>query len=227
MESDYGDSEREHLYTNAIVPHPRAPHIFIGFPKRFMPGRKVNPDHPDVGVSDGVFMSSRDGLHWDRRFMEAFLRPGRDLLNWGDRSNCIARGVLQTAEDELSIYYSEHYRHGSSRMRRATVRLDGFVSANAPHKGGEFTTPLVTFAGDQLAINYATSAAGSVRVELRDRNNKPIPGFTLRQCSDIYGDEIERVVEWTDGPDVGRLAGKQIRVRFVMKDADLYSLRFQ
>lgn len=226
MECDYGNTEREHLYTNAIVPYPRAPHIFIGFPKRFMPTRKLKPDHPDVGISDGVFICSRDGLHWDRRFMEAFIRPGRDLGNWGDRSNCVARGVLQTAADELSIYYSEHYRQGSSRMRRATVRLDGFVSVNAPHRGGEFTTVPLTFTGSRLVINYATSAAGSVQVEVRDAAGKPIPGFGLRRCREIYGDEIERTVTWNDGADLTALAGRSVRLRFLMKDADLYSLQF-
>ncbi len=43
----------------------------------------------------------------------------------------------------------------------------------------------------------------------------------------IIGDEIERVVSWTEGSNVSRIAGKQVRLRFVMKDADLYSLRFR
>ncbi|MEO1997694.1 MAG: hypothetical protein ABGZ17_20725 [Planctomycetaceae bacterium] len=57
---EYPGVPPEHLYTNAITAHPQAPHIFIGFPKRFVPSR--NPTgHPYAGVSDGVFMSSRDG----------------------------------------------------------------------------------------------------------------------------------------------------------------------
>lgn len=227
VEFDYGDSPREHLYTNAIVAYPRAPHIYVGFPKRFMPTRKANPEHPAVGLSDGVFISSRDGLHWDRRFMEAFLRPGRDPGNWGDRSNGIAHGMLQTAPDELSLYYGEHYRTESVRLRRTTVRTDGFVSVNAPYSGGEFTTVPLQFKGRRLLLNYATSAAGSVRVEMRDEDDRPIEGHALRDCPEIYGDEIERTVSWKGGPDVSRLEGRPVRLRFVMKDADLYSLRFQ
>lgn len=71
---DYGDAPREHFYTNAILPYFRAPHIFVGFPKRFLPDRIKTP-HRYTGLSDGVFMSSRDGLHF-RRWLEAFIRPG-------------------------------------------------------------------------------------------------------------------------------------------------------
>ena len=47
----------EHLYTNAIMPYERAPHILIGFPARFLPRTaQVEP----------IFMSSRDGVTFTR-----------------------------------------------------------------------------------------------------------------------------------------------------------------
>ena len=73
----------------------------------------------------------------------------------------------------------------------------------------------------------STSAAGGLRVEIQDGKGQPIPGFSLEECSEIIGDEISRIVSWKKGSEVGSLAGKTIRLRFVMKDADLYSLRFQ
>ena len=106
------------------------------------------------------------------------------------------------------------------------LRTDGFVSIQAPYSGGELVTKPVIFQGSKLVINYATSAAGSVRVELQDAEGNPLPGFALDDCPEIYGDQIERVVAWKSGTDVNALVGKPIRVRFVLKDADLYSLRF-
>ena len=44
---------------------------------------------------------------------------------------------------------------------------------------------------------------------------------------EIIGDEISRVVSWKQGVDVGKLAGQPVRLRFVMKDADLFALRYQ
>ena len=79
--------------------------------------------------------------------------------------------------------------------------------------------------GQGLEINYRTGAPGFVRVEIQDAAGKPIPGFTLDDCPEIIGDEIARMVAWKAGPDVSRLAGQPVRLRFVMKDADLYSIR--
>jgi hypothetical protein len=224
---DYGDAPHEQFYTNAITTYFRAPHMFLGFPKRFVPGRTVVTEQPEPGVSDGIFMSSRDGFHWDRRFREAFIRPGLDRLNWMHRSNMTAWGLLPTAPGEISLYYSEHYNTPQNQLRRATVRTDGFASAHAPAAGGELVTHPLTFEGRELILNYSTSAAGSVQVEIEDADGRPLPGFALSDCPEIYGDEIERVARWKPGGDVGRLAGRPVRLRFVMKDADLYSLRFR
>jgi len=229
---DFGDAPLEHLYTNAIAPYYRAPHILIGFPKRFMPGRRKLPDDPWDGVSDGVFMSSRDGSHW-HRWLEAFIRPGLQKERWWQRNNMTAWGILVTKSDvpgmpdELSLYSSEAYCTDECRLRRYTLRIDGFVSVHAPYTGGELLTKPLIFNGKELVINYSTSAAGSVRVEITDTDGKPIPGFAIDDCPEIFGDEIEKVVEWKSKPDLSSLAGQPIRLRFVLKDADLYSIRFR
>ena len=223
----FGDAPLEHLYTNQVVPYSRAPHIYIGLPFRFVPERKAVPEHPYPGVSDGVFITSRDGLNWDRTFLEAFIRPGRDRRNWTERSNAAARGIVSTAPDELSIYWTEHKGHPTSRLRRGTLRMDGFASVHAGYAGGEVLTHPLRFAGSGLVLNYATSAVGSVRVEVQDEDGRPIPGYTLAESPEMYGDEIEGVVCWQDGTSVAALAGRPVRLRLVLRDADVYTLRFR
>ena len=61
---DLGDSPREHLYTNACTPYFRAPHIYLMFPRRFVPERKIHDEPIPDGASEGVFMSSRNGIRW-------------------------------------------------------------------------------------------------------------------------------------------------------------------
>jgi hypothetical protein len=112
-------------------------------------------------------------------------------------------------------------------MRRYTLRLDGFVSVNAGWKGGELTTRPFQFQGDRLTLNFATSAAGTIRVEIQDADGSPLPGFTLEDSSEIFGDAIDRTVVWNDGSDVSALAGKTVRLRFTLRDADLYALKFE
>ncbi len=217
------DVPNEHLYTNATVPYLRAPHIYLAFPKRFVPARQKVKEHKDVGVSDGVFMCSRDGLNW-HRYVEAFLRPGLDRNNWTERNNHIACGMIQTSPIELSLYWVENYRHPTCRLRRGSLRLDGFVSISADAPGGELITKPLTFAGKQLVINYETSAIGSVQVEIQNESGAAIPGFEL--SPEIYGDEIAHTVTWGTGTDVSKLAGTTVRLKFALKDADLYSIRF-
>ena len=224
---DFGDTPLEHLYTNAATPYFRAPHIYLAFPKRFAPERKKIEEHHRDGVSDAVFMSSRDGIHWDRRFMEAFIRPGLDPKNWTQRSNMPAGGIVPTGPDEISLYYSENYDHPTARLRRAKLRTDGFVSVRAGYNGGEFVTRPIIFRGEKLIMNYATSAVGSVKVEIQDADGTPYKGHALEDSPERYGDEIESMFEWKGGGDLGHLSGQPVRLRFVMKDADLYSIQFR
>ena len=232
--ADYGDTPREQLYTNATRPYFRAPHIYLAFPKRFVLWRTFHPDVSSSGVSEGVFMSSRDGVHWDRRFMEAFVRPGRAPRSWVHRTNMIAAGVLPTANDEISIYVARHYTSPSAHLERMVLRIDGFASASAGYGGGELLTKPLVFQGNNLVLNFATSAAGSIHLEIQDADGNPLPGFALEESPLIWGDEIEHTVRWershsratTDEP-LRRISGKPVRLRFVMKDADLFSLKFR
>jgi hypothetical protein len=125
------------------------------------------------------------------------------------------------------MLFSEGYwRDGESRLRRYTIRVDGFVSVNAPYAGGEIVTRPLIFSGAELEVNYSTSAAGSLRIELQDPAGKPLPGFSLAECPEIVGDDIEHVVQWKSGSDVSQVSRQPVRLRFVMKDADLYAVRF-
>ena len=112
-------------------------------------------------------------------------------------------------------------------IRRYTLRIDGFVSVYAPFTGGEVITKPIIFEGGNLAINVSTSAAGGIRVEIQDIHGHPIDGYTLEECPEIFCDDIRHIVRWENtGGDVRPLAGKPVRLRFVLRDADLYSFQF-
>ncbi len=224
---DTGEVPDEHHYTNACVKYERAPGIYLMFPSRFVVER--TPDSKwarSVGVNDIAFMSSRDGLHFDRSFKEAFIRPGLDRNNWHDRGIYMETGILQTAPTELSMYGMENSHVPSQRIRRYSLRTDGFVSVNAGYVGGEFVTRPMAFKGKELELNYSTSAVGSVRVEVQDDRGNAVPGYRLDDCPEMFGDEIEGAVRWDGGPDVSSLAGKSVRLRFELKDADVYAFKF-
>ncbi|MDA0840819.1 MAG: hypothetical protein O3B01_22800 [Planctomycetota bacterium] len=223
------DVPREHFYTNATVPCPGAEQILLSFPMRFIPERTRNTegmDYPGEGLSDAIFMSSRDGVHWDRTFMEGWVRPGLDQKNWTHRSLTTAVGIFETADDEWSIYISENYGWPTNRVRRVTIRPFGFASLFAGYHGGEAITKPLTYTGRTLRLNYATSAAGSVAVEVQQEDGTPIQGFALNEMPPMFGDELDAAVSWNGGSDLSHLAGRSLRFRFKLKDADIYALRF-
>ena len=200
----------EHLYTPCTQPYYRAPHIYIALPTRFMAKRG--------SATDILMMSTRGGDRFDREFTQSFIRPGIGAAGWANRANYAAIGIHQTGPTEMSFFLTGG--------RRYSMRIDGFVSVNAPLETSEFVTRPLKFAGSALEINYSTSAAGQVRVEIQDADGIVIPGFSLEDCEPIYGDHIARAVTWNGETDLGSLAGKPVRLRFEMSDADLYSLKF-
>jgi hypothetical protein len=244
------DSPDEALYTNQVQPYYRAPHLFVGFPTRYVerpgsPALQALPDpehrrrrmqfHPRFGtaVTDGLFMTSRDGRTF-RRWDEAFLRPGPERKhNWLYGDGYQNLGLLETAASdpsappELSLYVIEDNWKRATRLRRWTLRLDGFVALHARQKGGELVTRPLVFRGKELTLNFATSAAGQLRVELQDAAGQPLPGFTLADGDELFGDTLDRAASWRGKTDVSPLAGKPILLRLTLREADLFSLRFR
>ena len=232
----------DHIYISQTQPYFRAPHLYISTAARFMPGRAVLDGEQKEQIADdtkqyaalikdcseAVLMTSRAGTtKYDRTFMEGFVRPGLDFRNWTSRSNYPACGVVQTGEAELSIFIEQHYGQTSAQLQRFTMRLDGFASLHADYAAGEMITKPLTFTGKDLRLNLSTGAAGSVAVEIQDAGGQPVPGFTIADCQAITGDSLDRIVTWKGGADVSSLAGKPIRLRWVLKDADVFAFRFQ
>jgi len=236
--SDTESTQPSHqLYTNQTHPYFRAPHIYISTAARFMPGRRVISDQKaeEIGVhpsyfgdtSDAVLMSTRGGQRYERTFLSALIRPGIGAENWVSRTNYPALNIVSTSETEMSLYVNQNYGQTSSHLRRYVFRIDGLAALHGPYGGGVMTTKPLTFAGSELALNFATSAAGSIWVEIQDVDGRSIEGFSKADCDTIIGNEINRVVTWNGSSDLPQLAGKPVRLRIELDDADLFSLRFQ
>lgn len=232
-----GEAPVEHLYTSQTHPYFRAPHLYVSLAARFMPGRQVISDDQakQIGVnpgyfkdtSDAIFMTTRPGSnYYDRTFLSSFVRPGIGTRNWVSRTNYPALNTVQTGPSEMSIYLNQDYAQPTAHLHRYSLRLDGFASLRGPYAGGEVITKPIQFSGDRLEINFSTSAAGGVQVELQDESGTPFPGFTAEESIEQIGNEIARHVSWKGGDSVTSLKGKTVRIRFLLKDADLFSFRF-
>lgn len=238
-------------YVSQIKWYERAPHLSLGFPARYV-DRGLTASTPLLpewerrekragvsprygsAVTDSVYISSRDGRTF-RQSNDVFLRPGlRTAHNWCYGDNYIAWHLVETASArddqprELSLYATESYFTGrDSRLRRWSLRIDGFGSVHATTAGGECRTKPLVFAGDELSLNCATSAAGSIRVAVLDAAGEAIPGFGIDACDIIYGDSLDRRVSWGGKKSVAPLAGRPVVLLFELREADIYSLKFE
>ena len=219
----YPKAPAEHLYTNAVRPYARAPHILIGFPTRYLPqeGHRVEP----------TFMTSRDGVTF-KRWMQAVIPKDAPEDRTGNRSNYMAWGLVELPgrRGHLSVYASEAYYAGpDSRLRRFEYRKDGFISVRSGSKGGELLTRPVLLGklAERLVVNFTTGKGGTIRVALESADGKPIPGYGLDDCPPLRGDRITETVRWERGADISTLKGTTVRLRFALKNADVFSMQFQ
>lgn len=202
----------EHLYTNAIQKYLRAPHLFIGFPTRYEPkSQQVEP----------ILMTSRDGTLFYRYADPVIPRSAPRDRNH-NRSNYMVWGMFQLPDkpNEISVYGTEnYYERTPGRVRRFAYRVDGFVALRGGAEGGQMTTRPLQFKGQQLLLNYVVNPAGTLTVEAFDKT-----GNVIGKSKPLSGDAVDAPINWIQKPD---LSTGNIQLRFNVKNADVYSLRFK
>jgi hypothetical protein len=233
----FGAAPLEHLYTNATQPYPPAPHLYVAFASRFVPGRQWMSqteamargvlDGREGDVSDLVFMTSRGGSEYRRQFPQALIRPGTDPSDWVGRSNMAVLGLLELPGNRLGFYRQHGYGTTHNRIELQTLRIDGFARLRAGSTPGTALTRPFTAAGRKLCLNFATSAAGSVRIEVLSADGTPLPGFSDDSAPEIFGDSVHYPITWVSDRSWSQLAGQAVRLRFTLQEADLYALQQQ
>ncbi|NNE91484.1 MAG: hypothetical protein HKN23_07540 [Verrucomicrobiales bacterium] len=202
----------QHLYTNAVQPYFRAPHLFIGFPTRYLPGegQRVEP----------ILMTSRDGVLF-HRWNDPVVPESAPEDRKGNRSNYMTWGILQLPgkPDEISVYATEsYYGPKPGRVRRFVYRTDGFVALRGGKNGGNATTKFLRTDEDQLLVNYVANKGGSLVIEALDAG-----GNRFSTSKPLTGDSTAAKVEWEKPVDfkIG------VKLRFSLTNADLYSIKFE
>ena len=245
-ELDYGaDNIPMQFYTNNIVKYYRANDMFIGMPMRYndrwedaenyeqmpLPERHAYMTkawgREGTALSDAGLITSRDGYHFNK-WDEAFFTQGIEARNnWWYGGTTPHYGMWETESDneaepnELSFIVHENYRIKAVEFWRYTIRIDGFFSWYAKFRGGEILTKPFTFEGDELEINFATSAFGDVTVTVCDEEGNELEGY---KSIKIFGDTLSRKVKFEK--PLSALNGKPIRLKFNLRDCDLYSFKF-
>jgi len=247
LAADAEDDPESDIYYNGAHIYEDAQDVYLMFTTQFRHlSQKRHPfvvpprgNWEDFGPLEVQLAVSRDGVNWQRPSREAYFPTGLPD-EWDRWYNVMGPGVVRQGNYLYQYYNSSGRLHDGALWRSeykdsapqlggigiVRQRRDGFVSADADHKGGWLQTPLLTFRGKRLRLNIDTGAMGTAFVELRDENEKPIPGFTLADCEEIGGNYIDQQVYWKGSSDVSSLAGRPLRIHIRLKRAKLYAFEF-
>lgn len=245
--NDAEDNPFSDIYYNAATLYTDAQDVYLMFTaqfRHFYPNSQpfIRPRQPstweDFGLLEVQLAVSRDGIHWQRPSREPYFPTGM-ADEWDRWLNVMCPGYVRRGNYIYQYYMSSGRTHDSVVVRAEydyvtdlggigllRQRVDGFISADADHRGGWIETPLIAFTGNRLRLNIDTGAMGTAFVELRDADGNPIPGFTLADCEEIGGNYIDQTVYWKGNHDVSPLAGKPVRIYFKLIRAKLFSFVF-
>ena len=176
---------------------------------------------------------SRDGVSWTRagagqRFMD--MNPKNDTWD----AAIVKPTAMLTVGDEICIYYTgltlaarapaDPSRTGyQNSTGLARLRRDGFVSITADDEPGWLITRPLGFQGRELRLNAEVAPGGSIRVGVLRRDGEPIDGLRAEDCEPLTGDQIDASAQWEGGPDMRALSGSDVRLKFQLHNAKLYS----
>jgi hypothetical protein len=195
------------------------------------------------GPSELQLAVTRDLDAWERPFRLPCVERGT-REQW-DPGFITTQAEALRVGDEIWLYYGgANYMHGTpcsylpDDPKRKTVYtgsiglaiwpLDRFVSVDGPAEGGRLTTVPLAFTGNRLELNVNAShrgLPGTVRVELLDAAQKPLPGTSL--SDEVKVDSLRHTVTWSGNPDVSALQGRPVSLRFHLANAELYSFAFR
>ncbi len=169
---------------------------------------------------------SHDNRRWARAADQATLIPTGPAGSWDD--GMLFCAPLITFKNQVLIYYGAwDGPHNVSNRRAgiglATLRKDGFVSLDAGPDEGRITTRLLDDAAGPLLVN-ADARGGSLRVEVLGADGEHLPGFEASDCLPVTTDGTDLPVRWKTQAAVP-LADKGVRLRFILREAKLYSFR--
>ena len=176
---------------------------------------------------------SRDGIDFQRLPTRPnFIELGADG-EWDDTMLFMGHGWVEVGDEWWLYYRGWDDTHGGDdlktgkftwgRIGLATVRKERFVSLRGPQDGGVVATRRIQWPGGDLVIN-ADASQGELRVRVSDELRKGIPGFEYADGDTFTGDGVNHVVRWRN-KSMDSLRGRNIRLEFFLKKADLFTFR--
>jgi hypothetical protein len=189
--------------------------------------------HDEAGHFRIQLAHSIDGLKWHRPSRQPWLDIGPAGAFDGGMVLGPADPIINEREmwfpyGGFPIKHDTSETNWESAIGLAMIRLDGFADWEAGDEPGELVTQPFTCQGDRLFVN-TDARNGTVAVEVLGANGSPVDGFDSESCQPISADTLLKTddgwIHWKNETDLRRLRGRQIQLRFKLRNARLYSFR--
>ena len=182
-------------------------------------------------VLDFYIGTSRDGVNFDKSWVHARkpLVP-RGPTGSFDKDGVFPPSQFVTRADEHWIYYGgaseRHYSIGRDmKIGLAKLRLDGFIGMAAKNGPGTLVTRPFRLDGETLELNV-DAGAGRVKVEILDREGKPMADFCGANAATSEAvDDVRFRPRWSGKNGLSTLRGRVVRLRFELRKATLYAFQ--
>ena len=149
-----------------------------------------------------------------------------------DRVELVPSNAL-VCGDELEFYYTgirqyafvtsgrdpgyDDYYPDAGAVCLANLRKDGFISVDAAESGGSLLTQSFELRGSELMVNVACRKKGQRQAELLSEDNS-----VLATTIPLEDNKVATKLAWNDN-GITKFVGQQVRLRFTLKKASLYS----
>lgn len=167
----------------------------------FVPGGPVCEPGPPGGWDGGV------------------VAPGLGLVELpGDRMGIIVAGS--------PVPHKYPRRPPMGALAWAWWQKDRLVALEAQIEGAFSLWPL-KFRGRTAHLNFRTRIPGFVQVEAVGADGKVLPGRSFDQCDRLNGDFLDHLITWSGQADINHPEGEAVTLRFRMRSAELFAVRFE
>jgi hypothetical protein len=233
LRQDLLEDSNTELYGMAVFPYSD---LYLGMLERW----HDNPDVIEVQLA-----WSYDGREWHRPEKRgAFIGP---TFPWNKAWNSCANTPPIRVGNQLMFYFGgrsgahgREFPQSYGAIGLASLPVDRFAAIRSDFKEGLLLTRPILWPGGDLILNstngrypraHPTSGSGKLLVEVRDEANQPVAGFGGDQKADFSvpspgpWQKEDLRVQWPNGRSLKDLAGRRIRLAFLMQDSRLYSFR--
>ncbi len=236
MFADDLDPDATQLYGMPVFPYQG---YYIGLPwvynARWPKDRPATDDN--LRVAERTSPNTMDvQLAWSRNLVQWNRTPARSSFIPRGAAGEFDSGMIYTARspvlmgDKLYFYYGGFNgpHNAPAGANRAAIglgmlRLDGFCSMRAGTSVGHFISRPEQFENPVVSINARTDADGVIEAEIIDGSGKALVGFSRADCISFRGDDVRHRLCWKNSTFAPEQIGVEKRLRFFLRDADIYS----